>query len=162
MPKRWHDPCLPLSCLTMPNQPPKNQQVGTARACSSTPVPDSQHPYIKKNSFSSFILQHKHLSSLKLLSQTSTTKNLQTFISSSNLHQITKFLHPNNSKHHSMKSQKLGTARSTSHTAVPTPRSLFCCLLLFGQATYQFISDLKARGFLWNILVMYFLGLKSL
>ena len=34
--------------------------------------------------------------------------------------------------------------------------------VLHGQATYLFISDLKARGFLWNILVMYFLGLKSL
>ena len=35
-------------------------------------------------------------------------------------------------------------------------------LLLHGQATYQFTSDLKYRGFLWNILVIYFLGLKSL
>jgi len=33
-------------------------------------------------------------------------------------------------------SQKLGTARATSHMAVPTPRSLFCCFLLSGQATY--------------------------
>jgi len=33
-------------------------------------------------------------------------------------------------------SQKLGTARATSHTAVPIPKSLFCCFLLHGQATY--------------------------
>jgi len=33
-------------------------------------------------------------------------------------------------------SQKLGTARATSHTTVPTPRSLYCCFLLSGQATY--------------------------
>ena len=35
-------------------------------------------------------------------------------------------------------------------------------LLLSGQATYLPTSDLKARGFLWSILLLYFLGLKSL
>ena len=59
-------------------------------------------------------------------------------------------------------SQRHGTARATSSTAVPSFRCLFCCFLLSGQATYQFTSDLKARGFLWNILLLYFLGLKSL
>jgi len=52
-------------------------------------------------------------------------------------------------------SQKLGTARAMSQNSL-------LLLLLHVQATYLFISDLKARGFLWNILVMYFLGLKSL
>jgi len=33
-------------------------------------------------------------------------------------------------------SQKLGAARATSHTAVPTPQNSFCCLLLLGQAAY--------------------------
>ena len=40
--------------------------------------------------------------------------------------------------------------------------TLFCCFLLSGQATYLPTSDLKARGFLWSILLLYFLGLKSL
>jgi len=77
MPETWHGPCLwwhGLARLLGPHLP-------------------------KKNSSSSFILQHKHLSSLKLLSKTSITKNLQTFISPSILHQNTKFLHPIISKH---------------------------------------------------------------
>jgi len=49
-----------------------------------------------------------------------------------------------------------------SGTAVPPFRVFFCCFLLSGQATYLPTSDLKARGFLWSILLLYFLGLKSL
>ncbi|KEH42285.1 hypothetical protein MTR_1g066910 [Medicago truncatula] len=56
-------------------------------------------------------------------------------------------------------SHKLGTARATSHTALPPPRTLFCCFCLKDKLP---ISDLKARGFLWNIIVMYCLGFKSL
>jgi len=33
-------------------------------------------------------------------------------------------------------SQKLGTARATSHTTVPTPRVPFAAFLLPGQAAY--------------------------
>jgi len=33
-------------------------------------------------------------------------------------------------------SQKLGTARATSHTAVPAPKVTFCCFWLPGQAAY--------------------------
>ena len=43
-----------------------------------------------------------------------------------------------------------------------TLQNTLLLLLLSGQATYLPTSDLKARGFLWSILLLYFLGLKSL
>ena len=43
-----------------------------------------------------------------------------------------------------------------------TLQNTLLLLLLSGQATYLPTSDLKARGFLWSTLLLYFLGLKSL
>ena len=83
-------PAVARPCLTMPCKPQNSSKLArpvpvVARSC-TTP-----NPHIpQKFSSSSFILHHTHLSSLKPLSKTSITKNLQTFISPSNLHQIKK------------------------------------------------------------------------
>jgi len=101
MPEAWHGRCLQWDGRAIQSlADPKHQKLGMARACSGTAVHDP-HP-TKTLFFPSFsiILQQQHLSSLKPLSKTSITTNLQTFIPPSNLLQITKFLHPNNSIHH--------------------------------------------------------------
>ncbi|KEH33475.1 hypothetical protein MTR_3g040130 [Medicago truncatula] len=89
-------PCQPLPC---PNTQ-KHQKLSTARAPSWHGRARPQVGIYTYFPSSSLILQHKHLSSFKLLSKTSISNNLQTFISPSKLHQITKFLHPINPKHH--------------------------------------------------------------
>ena len=94
-------PAVAQPCLTMPSQD-SPFFIKLAR-----PVPTVARPcasvfalYFKRNS-SFFLIQSLQLpSSLKLLSKTSITKNLQTIITPSNLHQITKLLHPIISKHH--------------------------------------------------------------
>jgi len=87
MPKAWHSPCLTCHAKTQKTRTLARPVPVVARSCpTSTPHIPNFFP-----SFS-FILQHKHLSPLKPLSKTSITTNLQTFISPSNLHQITNFL----------------------------------------------------------------------
>jgi len=94
-PEPWHGPCLKWhgrATLCRPN--PQSSRT-LARPCAT-----SNLHYYKFFLSSSLILPHKHLSSSKLLSKTSITNNLQTFISPSKLNQFTKILHPINSKHH--------------------------------------------------------------
>jgi len=103
-PETWHDPYLKWHGRATLCQAKTQTHSSLAWPVPilAWPCPTSK-PSITQHSSSSssLILLHKHLSSSKLLSKTSITNNLQTFISPSKLHQFTKFLHLINPKHNS-------------------------------------------------------------
>jgi len=88
-------PVVARPCLTLPTQnKQKSRKLARPVPVLARPCATPKPPFTNFFSSSSFILKHKSLSSIKHLSKTSITKNLQTFISPSNLHPII-------SKHHS-------------------------------------------------------------
>jgi len=103
MPEAWYGLCLQWhSPATQYLAHPQNTR------SLAQPVPVMARPCLTSTHYlpnffpsSSLILHYQHLSSLNTIFKTSITTNHQTFISPSNLHQTTKFFHPNNSKHHS-------------------------------------------------------------
>jgi len=64
--------------------------------------------------------------------------------------------------HKNMKppTRRLGTARASSGTAVPPLQAAFCCFCFSKKLPILVYFWPKVRGFLWNILLMYLLGLK--
>jgi len=53
-----------------------------------------------------------------------------------------------------------GTTRACRGTAVPPLQTAFCCFCFLYKPPILVYFWPKAHGFLWNIMLMYFLGLK--